>query len=395
MDYSPAVTHRISAIGGTCGSFSIAAEMLLLLTDLPVSPRTINDKTIMVGSELAEQRNTATDTHLARPLTAPTKVAEPAVSLAVVQVDGGRMQTRTIDRGSGVHDPHWRESKNGGFFRMIGETFDEDPHPQLPSCFTNPKQMEGLLHGTGELSHSEAHEQPKPDLSWRPKSLVRTCVASLCNSDRFGEMMSAEAERRGFYSADRKAFLGDGLPYNWKIQQKHFESFVPILDFIHPIERLHELSRALFDDANEAWEQCGKWIELCWCGDVVEVIGLLEAEQTDRGPAEAGASEDDPRCKISETIGYLRGNVSRMDYPRYRTAGLPTTSCLIESQVKEINHRVKGTEKFWNDGPSGEAILQLRAALISDGDQLAEHIARRPGSQYTRRSKKDRQTVMT
>jgi len=48
--------------------------------------------------------------------------------------------------------------------------------------------------------------------------------------------MSAEAERRGFYIADRKAFLGNGLPYNWKIQQTHFESFVPILDFIQPIK---------------------------------------------------------------------------------------------------------------------------------------------------------------
>jgi len=74
------------------------------------------------------------------------------------------------------------------------------------------------------------------------------------------------------------AFLGDGLPYNWKIQQTHFESFTPILDFIHPIERLHELSRSLFDDADEAWDQCGKWIELCWHGDVAEVIGLLQAE---------------------------------------------------------------------------------------------------------------------
>jgi len=365
------------------------------LTDLVVSKRTINNKTILIGGELKEARDTITDTHIARPITAPAKVAEPAVSLAVAQVDGGRMQTRTINRGSGVHDPHWRESKNAGLYRMIGETFSEDPHPQLPSCFASPKQMAGLLHGTGELQNADAPESPKPDLSWRPSSLVRTCLASLCDSNRFGQMMSAEAERRGFYSAARRAFLGDGLAYNWTIQQTHFESFTPILDFIHPIERLHELSRVLFADAEEAWQQCGKWIELCWQGDVAEVIGMLQAEQFDREEVTQEMSDDDPRRKLSETIGYLQNNVSRMDYPTYRQAGLPTTSCLIESQVKEINHRVKGTEKFWNDGPSGDSILHLRAALISDGTELPDHFAARPGRHYTRQTRRHREAAMT
>jgi len=50
---------------------------------------------------------------------------------------------------------------------------------------------------------------------------------------------------------------------------------------------------------------------------------------------------------------------------------LPVTSSLAESLVKQMNKRVKGTEKFWNDGASGEAILQLRAAVISDDARLA------------------------
>lgn len=387
-DYSPAVLERIVTVGGSSKSFAIAAKMFELLTDLKVSQRTINNKTIAIGSELKAARDAMTNTHLGRLITQSPKVAEPPVSLAVAQVDGGRMQTRTINCGSGVHAPHWRESKNAGLFRMTGKTFGSDPHPQLPSCFTSPKQMAGLLLGTGDLPPTD---HAKPDLSWRPKSLVRTCLSSLCDSHRFGEMMSAEAEQRGFYRADRRAFLGDGLAYNWTIQQTHFETFTPILDFIHPIERLHELSRVLFEDAGEAWQHCGKWIELCWQGDVAEVIGMLQAETLDRGEATESASEDDPRVKLAETIGYLQNNVSRMNYPAYREAGLPTTSCLIESQVKEINHRVKGTEKFWNDGASGDAILHLRAALISDSEELSDHIAARPGCPYTRQKRRGRQ----
>ncbi len=53
-----------------------------------------------------------------------------------------------------------------------------------------------------------------------------------------------------------------------------------------------------------------------------------------------------------------------------------------------MNYRVKGTEKFWNDGPAGEAILQVRAALLSDDDRLAAHLRQRPGRPYARASKK-------
>ncbi len=134
-------------------------------------------------------------------------------------------------------------------FMIRSECFDEDPHPELPSCFSSKKQLQGLLAG---LPDGDEPAGEKPDLSWRPKSFVRTCIASLCGSDRFGELMNAEAESRGFYSAGRRAFLGDGLKYNWSIQQQHFETFTPILDFIHRIERLHEFSRVLHRDNAQA-----------------------------------------------------------------------------------------------------------------------------------------------
>lgn len=75
-----------------------------------------------------------------------------------------------------------------------------------------------------------------------------------------------------------------------------------------------------------------------------------------------------------------------MDYPAYRRRGLPITSCLVESLLKEFNHRVKGTEKFWNRPERAEAILQVRAAQLSDGDQLARFILRRPGRIHYRRT---------
>jgi len=90
----------------------------------------------------------------------------------------------------------------------------------------------------------------------------------------------------------------------------------------------------------------------------------------------------DPRKVLAETITYLRNNRSRMDYPRYRQEGLPLTSAHMESLVKEIGYRVKGTEKFWNDGQSAESILQIRAAVLCDDDRLEHHLRNRPGNPF-------------
>ncbi len=373
----------------------MAAKLLKLMIDLSISPRTVNATTLRIGEELQANRDREADEHRQRPVTAPPREADLPVPIACVEIDGGRMQTRAPGQGPGVHDAHWRETKCAGFFRMANKRFSCDPQPTLPACFCSAKQLQTLFAGLEELSeHDPPDDDEKPDFSWRPTSRFRTCISSLCDSDRFGELMSAEAEKRGFYSADRKVFLGDGLGYNWTIQQEHFPDFVPILDFIHPIERLHETSRALWDDKQEAWDHCQKWIELCWCGDVQEVIGLLEAEQLEHGLPQEDSPENDPARILAETIGYLKNHAERMDYPTYRMAGLPITSCLIESQIKEMNHRVKGSEKFWNDGVEGEAILQVRAALISDDDRLTCHIANRPGSVYDRPTRRTKQAAL-
>ena len=117
------------------------------------------------------------------------------------------------------------------------------------------------------------------------------------------------------------------------------------------------------------------------------VVGEAVADVPQKLPCpECGAV-----CKVKfdrRTIHSADGpiNRQRMDYPRYRREGLPTTSALMESLVKEINYRVKGTEMFWNDPSGAEAILQVRAAALCDDDRLARHLATRPGCSRVRRS---------
>jgi hypothetical protein len=61
-----------------------------------------------------------------------------------------------------------------------------------------------------------------------------------------------------------------------------------------------------------------------------------------------------------------------MDYPRYRELGLPTSRAPVESQVKQFNRRVKGTEKFWTED-GVESVLQVRSAYLSQDGRAQRH----------------------
>lgn len=56
---------------------------------------------------------------------------------------------------------------------------------------------------------------------------------------------------------------------------------------------------------------------------------------------------------------------SRMRYDEYRRQGLPIMTSAVESVIKTINRRVKGSEKFWS-APGAKAILQLQADYLSE-----------------------------
>jgi hypothetical protein len=78
-----------------------------------------------------------------------------------------------------------------------------------------------------------------------------------------------------------------------------------------------------------------------------------------------------------------------MKYDEYRRQGLPIVSSLVESMVKQVSRRVKGTEKFWGE-EGAEAILQLRADYLSDGDVMAGFWQRRQAAATGQRSYRPR-----
>jgi len=239
----------------------------------------------------------------------------------------------------------------------------------------------------GHVPNKPTRASRKRSQDWRPKRMVRTCVSSMCNSDAFGPQVAAEAKRRRFFDAQRRAFLGDGLAWNWTLQQRYFPDFEPIVDFVHPMTYIYEASRVVASKG-DAWTLCVRWLEACWLGQVSSVIAELRRWQA-LHPSPPGEKlvDTDGRAIVAKAVTYLSNNASRMNYPQYRRAGLPVTSAMVESLIKEFNYRVKGSEKSWKRPSGCEAILQVRnAVLCNDADRLSDFILSRPGCAYYRKS---------
>ena len=386
------VTRCVIAVAHT-RSFEKAAIVMADVAGQPVSAKTLERMAGDVGRELAQRRD-------ADPKTDEALAKTPALppELAVVECDGGRIRTREPDRGPGVHlgGKGWNETKNACLIRARRKTFREDPQPDPPECFCHPEHVAKIADTEALSVAALANEEPVPadDAAqettvpvddWRPKRLVRTVLASMACAKDFGRQMVREARRRRFGEALAKAFLGDGLPWNWSIWKKQFADFTPILDFIHVLSYLFLTAKAVHDQAGDAWDQYRAWMSGCWRGEVDQVLLELDAWRTKLGPPDDDTPEHDPRRVVDRTYNYLTHNRERMNYPDYRQAGLPVTTAWMESLVKEINWRVKGTDMFWNNPEGAEAILQIRAAALSDDGRLKTHLQERPGYPFTRR----------
>jgi hypothetical protein len=320
-----------------------------------------------------------------------------APEVVAVEVDGGRLRTREADCGPGVHRQQNKEDKVACLVTLHSAAQEHDPQPEPPESFLEPRRVQRLVQPMQGLSGDPPPEEepaaeaaPPPGPAERPgapRKRVRTCLASMASSRAFGPMVAAEAQERGFYAALRRAFLGDGAAYNWRIQRAYFKDFVPIADFLHVLCYLYLAAWAAAADEAARWALYVAWLRACWQGRVAEVIEALRGHQGRLGAPPAGEELDDrdPRRLVAEALSFLGNNRPRMDYPRYRKEGLPVTSSLVESLVGAFNARVKGREKFWDRPEGAEAILQLRAAVLSEDDRLARYFEQRPGNPYRRR----------
>jgi hypothetical protein len=418
---------KITYAGTASRSFAEGSALLERLADLATPEKQVERVTRRIGAERVAQREAAMAAFAALPLTAkfdaPAGVTPPDV--AVVMADGGRLQIRdaaTADTASPTdvaaqaadamtppdaeeweqaeaasRSGHWREDKVGLLLTLTSTEAKTDPCPQIPASFLDVVRIPKLVRElskhvqAGEDAVAEA-EQPEAaeqalaeETKYQPPQVGhRQVVASRQTWPVFALLLAQAAWASGFQRATRKAFVGDGSANNWKLQRRFFGSFTAILDFIHALSYVFAAAMAGRSFA-AGWAVYEQWILWVWQGRAAKVIAALEARQAELGAPGEDEPETSPRRLVARTLTYLSNHQDKMHYDEYRRQGLPITSSHVESVVKQINQRVKGTEKFWSEAGS-EAVLQLRADYLSDGQPLEAFWQRRQEAATGQRS---------
>lgn len=381
------------------GSYQQAVKALHILLEVRLAPKQVQRTTSQIGGDCVARRQEEVARHRRRPLMKRTTAKPGAESheLAAVMMDGGRFQRRDHFRQRGEaagcsaptapatasNSTHWREDKIGLVLSMKSRVHAADPAPELPEWLAGASVVAELskltardearedvvvdasapASGVSALEREESSGDVWPKLA--PKLLSREVIASSAPAEEFGRQLEWKAWERGVHSASRQAFVADGLTVNWAIHKRHFSQMTGILDLMHALSYAWRAAAVLPDDPT-AYRRYAGWI---WQGKVCRVIAELREHQARRGASVADDASVARGERLQAAITYYGNHAQWMDYPRYRREGFPLTSSLMESTVKQMNARVKGTEKFWNHA-SGEAILQLRADSLSDSAPL-------------------------
>ncbi len=381
--YSPAILKKATRQASKA-SFAEASDDLRELAEVQISATHLQRISERVGEEWAEFRDAEVEQFRQSKL--ERTYSEAPRGAAAVMLDGGRLQTRADDAGRGVSEAGWRESKVACCLTLPTKAAGKDPRPEPPAKFLEPTTVARLAsevksrsrpavgrsgRSGGEASQNKKKKRKKVRARRRPvrAGRLRTVVATMANSETFGWQVAAEVHKRGLDRAKRKACVCDGQAYNWSIYEMHLLplGFIAILDVVHLLAYLYDAAHALHGaDAARGWKTYVTWLRLAWSGKTDALLTQLRTASASLEKQNSGATER--KRTIDEVITYVSNNRERMDYPEYRRLGLPISSAPVESTIKQINRRVKGSEKFWLTA-GAEAMLQLRAAQLSDDDR--------------------------
>lgn len=300
----------------------------------------------------------------------------------------------------------WRGNKVGILVHLAPTNHKTDPCPELPEVFRDPLVVLKLARevghadlpaGAGKFQGAQTAEAGEPDVEevadatdeatpslaeataadqksrrrpGAPQVLDRRVLATRQKAASFGPMLAALAWSMGFLAAKRGAFVGDGAAWLWRIQQRFFPRLTPVVDFIHVLSYVFVAALAGRAKLEEGWPVYQEWITWVWKGEIERLLTALRHRLQELTAGSAA------RAAVEKSLGFLEGQQERLHYARYRQEGLPIMSSLIESTVKQIGRRVKGSEKFWTEA-GGEALLQLRADYLSDDQPMAHFWAER------------------
>jgi len=182
-------------------------------------------------------------------------------------------------------------------------------------------------------------------------------LATFEPAERFGQLVAAEAHRRGAAHIRQLTVLGDGAVWIWNLAGQHFPAATQIVDLYHAREHLHDLAALatrLLRGSHPGW-LAERLAEL----DAGDIDALLAAGRALKFIGSLARERD-------KALAYFANNAHRMHYARFRDLGMFVGSGTVEAGCKAITgQRLKLSGMRWNI-PGATAIATLRCQEASN-----------------------------
>lgn len=185
----------------------------------------------------------------------------------------------------------------------------------------------------------------------------RAYTATFENAEAFTPLVATLAHRAGHHFAREVVFLADGQAYNWAIAASQFPTAIEIVDFQHAVSHLYGLAHGVFGEGSA---MAPPWVEARKEELLRDDVGAVCRALT---RLECRTKEQQERRE--REIGYFRSNAGRMRYGTFRKRGYQIASGVMEASCKQVVHqRLDQVGMHWRQ-ESAEAIVALRAAVLS------------------------------
>jgi hypothetical protein len=325
---------KMTARAAEAVPFAPAASLLADLAGIELTVKRVERAAERAGTAVAAAIDAATDAICSRQVI-PLPPPEPAPDMLYVAVDGTgvpMVPAATRGRAGKSEDgrARTREVKLACLFTQT--TLDDEGYP---------------VRDLGSSSY----------------------LATFEPAARFGQLVDAEARRRGAGHIRQLVVLGDGAVWIWNLAGELFPAATQIVDLYHAREHVHDLATLatrLLRDSQPDW--LAQRLEELDAGD----IGALLAAGRDLKFTGSLATERDKQ------LGYFEVNAHRMRYRHFRSLGMFIGSGTVEAGCKSvIGQRLKLSGMRWSV-PGATSIATLRCQEASN---RWEEIWQRPHSQ--------------
>jgi hypothetical protein len=325
---------KMTARAATAVPFAKAASLLAELAGIDLTTKRVERAAEAAGTAAAVDIDAQTEAICSRQVI-PLPPPEPAPDMLYIAVDGtGVPMVPAATRGrAGKADDgqaRTREVKLACLFTQT--TLDDDGYP---------------VRDPGSSSY----------------------LATFDPAARFGQLVDAEARRRGSEHTRQLVVLGDGAVWIWNLADQLFPAATQIVDLYHAREHVHDLATLatrLLRDSHPHW--LAERLEELDAGDT----GALLAAGRDLKFTGSLARERDRQ------LGYFEANAHRMRYKHFRSLGMFVGSGAVEAGCKAvIGQRLKLSGMRWAV-PGATSIATLRC---QDASNRWDHIWKRPHNQ--------------